>query len=310
MVVCVSYTATMKFHQLQALVGVVEHGSIRAAAREMHLTQAALTKALRLLEEEAGVALLTRQSRGVVLTPAGQRLHARAQLISRQIVLANEELHQSQGGDTGTVFAGVTPYLMLTVLGEAFMWFRKKFPRVEIRLMEGLVTRVLPAIRDGSIDFAIVADSGDVPRNDFACMALHNDKQKIVVRAGHPVLERPTAARVAALEWVLPGPFSQGMDDGLAAMFASAGVAPPGQITRCDAMAAMALVRQSNTVTMMPAPLLLQAECNGLVEIKVPRLHPPQVSLVLIARPEVPLTPAATYLARCLTDAIAAKAQP
>ena len=303
------YTASMKLHQLQALVGAVEHGSIRAAAREMHLTQAALTKALRLLEEESGVALLSRHSRGVLLTDAGQRLHARAQLITRQMALAEDELLQSQGGDSGTVFAGITPYLMLTVLGEAFEWFRRKFPRVEVRLMDGLVTRVLPALRDGTIDFGIVADSGDVPRNEFACTALHNDAQKIVVRAEHPVLDRPTVARVAALEWVLPGPFSHGMDADLTAMFTKAGASPPKQITRCDAMAAMALVRQSNTVTLMPAPLLMQPECNGLVELKVPRLHPPQASLVLISRPEVPLTPAAAYLARCLTDAIGAKAQ-
>jgi len=61
----------MKLHQLQALVGAVEHGSIRAAARAMHLTQAALTKSLRQLEDDAGVPLLVRGSRGVLLTEAG-----------------------------------------------------------------------------------------------------------------------------------------------------------------------------------------------------------------------------------------------
>ena len=78
----------MKLHQLQALVAAVEHGSIRAAARELHLTQAALTKSLRQLEEEAGVALLVRKSRGVGLTEAGLRLHARALLVMRQLALA------------------------------------------------------------------------------------------------------------------------------------------------------------------------------------------------------------------------------
>jgi DNA-binding transcriptional LysR family regulator len=195
----------MKLHQLQALVAAVEHGSIRAAARERHLTQAALTKSLRQLEEDAGVALLVRKSRGVALTEAGLRLHARALLVMRQLALAQDELQQAQGDETGTVRVAITPYLMLTVLGEAFLWFRKRYPHIELRLIEGLVARVLPGLRDGTVDFAIVADSGDVTPQEFQCTRLQKDQQKLVVRAGHPVLRQPTAAKLVELEWVMPG---------------------------------------------------------------------------------------------------------
>jgi LysR family transcriptional regulator of abg operon len=295
----------MKLHQLQALVGVVEHGSIRATAREMHLTQAALTKSLRTLEEDVGVSLLIRKSRGVVLTEAGQRLHARAKLVTRQITLAHEDLKQSQGEDTGTLRVGITPYLMLTVLGEAFMWFRKRYPKVQLRLVEGLVARVLPSLRDGTLDFAIVADSGEVTHTEFDATRLLKEAQKIVVRQDHTIVGQPaSAAKLAALEWVLPGPFANDLDDGLNTMFKLAGVQPPSQITRCDAMAAMALVRQSDAVSVMPAPLLAQPECRGLVEIRVKKLNPPPIELVLLTPPDVPLTPAAAYFARCLTDTI------
>ncbi|MFM7008389.1 MAG: LysR family transcriptional regulator [Betaproteobacteria bacterium] len=297
----------MKLHQLQALVAAVEHGSIRAAARELHLTQAALTKSLRQLEEEAGVSLLVRKSRGVGLTEAGLRLHSRAQLVIRQLALAKDELHQAKGENTGTLRVALTPYLMLTVLGEAFLWFRKRYPLIELRLIEGLVARVLPGLRDGTVDFAIVADSGDVTHQEFQCTRLKKDQQKLVVRTGHPVLRQPTAAKLAALEWVMPGPFSQGLDEGLLAMFAQAGVPPPQQITRCDAMAAMALIRQTDAVSIMPSPLLVQPEGHGLVELSLRSMRPPEIELVLLSSPEVPLTPAASYLVRCLTDAIKAR---
>ena len=299
----------MKLHQLQALVGVVEHGSIRAAARHMHLTQAALTKSLRTLEEDAGVALIVRKSRGVVLTEAGQRLHARAKLVTRQITLAQDDLRQSLGEDSGILRVGITPYLMLTVLGEAFLWFRKRYPKVQLRLVEGLVARALPSLRDGTLDFAIVADSGEVSHAEFDATRLLKDQQKIVVRAGHPVLLQPSAARLVALEWVLPGPLAHDLDDGLNAMFQQAGVPPPAQITRCDAMAAMALVRQSDVVSVMPSPLLAQPECRGLVELSLRSMRPPPIELVLLAPPDVPLTPAAAYFARCRTDAIAARSR-
>lgn len=298
----------MKLHQLQALVGVVEHGGIRAAARALHLTQAALTKALRQLEDEAGVALLVRSARGVALTDAGQRLHARAQLVMRQISLADDELKQHRGGTEGSLRVGITPYLMVTSLGEAFRWFRKRYPRIQLHLVEGLVARVLPALRDGSLDFAIVASSGEVPPQEFHSTHLRSDRQALVVRAGHPVLQRPTAARLAQLEWVLPGPLSSQLDDGLQAMFVRAGVAPPTQVTRCDAMAAMALVSQSDTVSVMPEPLLAHQQARGLVELRLRSLQPPGVELVQLSPPGVPLTPAGAWLARCLHDAIGAGA--
>lgn len=86
-------------------------------------------------------------------------------------------------------------------------------------------------------------------------------------------------------------------------MFTRAGIAEPSQITRCDAMAAIALVRQSDAISVMPAPLLGQAESRDLVEI-TGVLQPPDISLLMLSQNDVPLTPAAAYLARCLTDAI------
>jgi LysR family transcriptional regulator, regulator of abg operon len=294
----------MKLHQLQALVGAVEHGSIRAAARAMHLTQAALTKSLRQLEDDNGVALLMRQSRGVALTPAGQQLHARARLIIRQLELAQDELHHALGDETGIVRAGLTPYLMLTVLGESFRWFRKRYPRVELRLMEGLVTRVLPALRDGSLDFAIVADSGEINSPEFSATRLGQAPQRLVVRQRHPALETASARQLRELEWVLPGPMAVEPDDGVTAMFARAGLEAPTQISRCDAMAAMALVRQSDAVSIMPAPLLAQPEAHGLSALLCKDLEPPSVELVLLTLSGLQLSPAAAYFARCLTDEV------
>lgn len=82
----------MKQHQLVALVAVADHGGIHAAARALHLTQPAVTRALRDLETEVGTPLLQRQSRGVVLTAEGQVLLARARLIVRELQRAEEDM--------------------------------------------------------------------------------------------------------------------------------------------------------------------------------------------------------------------------
>ena len=121
----------MKLQQLQVLVAVVEQGGIRAAARALHLSQAAVTKSMRLLEEEAGVPLLLRRSRGVDLTEAGARLLARARVITRQVALARDDLRQAAGEDAGSVRLGVTPFVTLSGLGEAFRWFRQRYQDVQ-----------------------------------------------------------------------------------------------------------------------------------------------------------------------------------
>ena len=291
-------------------MAVNDHGSIRAAARALHLTQAALTKSLRQLEESAGVALLLRQSRGVKLTEHGTRLHQRAQLVVSQIQLAQDELRHLQGLETGTVRAGLTPYLMLTAAGEAFKWFRKRYPGVSLSLVEGLVSRVLPALRDGSLDFAIVADSGDVTDHEFEATPLQTLQQVLVVRSGHPLLAAPNVTALSLLEWVLPGPMAKELDRGMVELFARSHVAPPLRVTRCDALGALALVRLSDAVTIMPKPLLALPETHGSVSythltlpLVMPDFEVPPVTLVLLTRPEVPLTPTAAYFSRCLMDA-------
>ena len=124
----------LRLHQLRALIGVVEHGSIRAAARQSHVSQAALTKALRQLEDDAGVPLLVRGSRGVALTEAGQRLASRARLITRQLELADDELKSAAGGQQGHVGIALTPFVTVANLGHAFNWFRRRYPTAGARL--------------------------------------------------------------------------------------------------------------------------------------------------------------------------------
>lgn len=213
-------------HQLRALVGVVEHGGIRAASRYLHLSQAALTKSLKQLEDDAGVPLLVRSSRGVTLTEAGQRRCTWAQLVTRQLDLAAEELRDAVGDPRGHVGIALTPFVMVQHLGRAFQWFRQRYPVVTVEVVEGLVARALPRLRDGTFDLAIVADAGDLPTGDFHCEAMLTTRQHMVVGADHPVLANPSPQALAALEWVLSGPPDGLKSCRLKAIFARARVTP------------------------------------------------------------------------------------
>ena len=293
----------MKLQQLEVFVAVVEHGGIRAAARHINVSQAAVTKSMRLLEQQAGVPLLLRKARGIGVTDAGTRLLARARVVSRQISLAREELRQSSGEDFGTLRVGVTPFLTLTKLGQAFSWFRQRYKGVEIQLMEGLMRRVLPHLRDGTLDIAAVAaDVGEIQGDEFNRRRILQAPQRIVVRAGHPVLVDPSARALCALEWVMTQPLSGGQSSRTDAMFALAGVAPPSQVILCDSLAAMTILRNSDAVSIFPEPLLGHPETRGIVAINDAPLRPCDIELLVLTQPDVPLTPAAEFFAHCLSS--------
>jgi len=197
----------MKLHQLQAMVGVVDHGGIRAAARELSLSQAAVTKSLRQLEEECGVSLLIRSSRGVGLTPDGERLLMRARLVVRQMELARDDFKQAQGGDEGVIRVAITPYATLTALGPALDWFRQRYKNVQLQVIDGLMARSLPRLRDGSLDLALVAaDAGETSSQEFACTHVMTVPQRIAARVDHPILANPTAKAMVELEWIHTAP--------------------------------------------------------------------------------------------------------
>ena len=75
----------MKLHQLRALAAVSETGSMQEASRLLHVTQPALSKAIKELEASVGAALFVRTNKGVQLTPYGQRLVGHARLISENV---------------------------------------------------------------------------------------------------------------------------------------------------------------------------------------------------------------------------------
>ena len=75
----------MRIQQLRLLLAIAETGSLRASARVLNLTQPALTKALRLLEDELGAPLVVRSPHGARLAPAGELLAVRAAAALREL---------------------------------------------------------------------------------------------------------------------------------------------------------------------------------------------------------------------------------
>src|SRR3974377_2606642 len=99
----------IKFIQLRNFVAVIEAGTFRQAAKNLHLSQSSISKSLQQLEDEIGAKVLHRGARGVVPTAAGEALLARAKIIEAELRHARNDVQMIQGAQVGEICVSVSP---------------------------------------------------------------------------------------------------------------------------------------------------------------------------------------------------------
>ena len=177
--------ADMKLHQLQALVASAETGSIRAAARSLGISQAAVTRSLRELETAQKLPLLIRKPSGLAFTEYGNALLTHARLVLNQLQHAENDLDQLRGRSEGRLCVAITPWIMLTILPETILEFRKRMPSIKLELYESLMALAQPLLREGNMDFVLGYLHPDKTPTEFSCEAVLNYQTAVLVRRGH-----------------------------------------------------------------------------------------------------------------------------
>lgn len=282
----------MKLGQLRSFLSVAEHGSIRAAARALGVTQPAVTQAMRELETSLGVPLLQRGHAGVELTVYGTALERRASLIQREIEQAVLEIDQIRDGSTGRVTVALSTAVALQLLPGAFGAFRDRFPAVEVRLNEMSVPSTLPRLSDGSVDFAV---SHLLPGSvtGWNVQPLYIGSMIAAVRIDHPAHAVTDVSSLTDWEWLLPYDDDSGPDL-MQQLFSRAGISPPRRVVRCTSSAmGLKLVGASDLIGVF-ADTMVQTEFGhyGIEALPLAEpLAPLQISTIM--RPGAVLSPAA-----------------
>lgn len=285
----------MKLDQLQHFVAIVEHGSLRAAARRLNQPQPAVTRSIRALEKDLDVTLFLRETTGMVLTAAGRRFHRRASAMLNEARRARDEIAQHSGDDQGTVVVALSIMPHLGLLPHALAVFRKRYPGVMLQLIEGLFPDVESALRDGSIDFYLGAAPRSVPAPGLSMQVLMENRRAVVCRKGHPLGKARHLKELGASDWAITGVDYNALDD-MAALFASYDMAAPRVVLRArSAMSMMVALAHSDLLAMLPIQWAqFPMTRNTLQTIQIAETLPAP-TIVLIRRPDLPLTPAAEY---------------
>lgn len=170
---------------LRLFIHIAESPSLTQGARRASLSPAAASARIKALEGQLGSRLLYRDSRGVELTPAGERLLHHARLIMRQVDYLKSEFTEYGSGASGhiRIFAnttGVTEFLPEVLAG-----FLAARPGVTIDLQERLSRDIVRGVLDGAADLGIIA--GPVEVSTLQALHFSTDRLLLAVPQGHPL---------------------------------------------------------------------------------------------------------------------------
>jgi LysR family transcriptional regulator of abg operon len=285
----------MKLDQLSHLTAIVEHRSLRAAARRLGVPQPALTRSIRSLEKELGAELFLREASGMVLTDAGRKFHVRASAIVHEARRAREELAQEAGSGTGKVVAALSIMPHVGMLPGALAPFRERYPHVHLQLIEGLFPDVESALRDGAIDFYLGAAPRQAPAPGLSVRHLFDNTRAVVSRKGHPLARARSLKGLGAAQWAITA-VDYNFEDDLARLFASHDLPRPEVLLRArSAMSLMVALAHTDLLAMLPVQwgeFPLTRDTLQVIRVRELLPAPP---IVCIRRPNLPLTPAAEY---------------
>jgi len=294
----------MKLDQLQNLVAIVEHGSLRAAARRLELPQPALTRSIRSLEKELGGALFLRETTGMVLTAMGRRFHVRASAIINEARRARDEIAQHSGDDSGSVVVALSIMPHLGMLPSALKAFRARYPQVQLQLIEGLFPDVESALRDGSIDFYLGAAPRAATAPGLTVELLLENRRAVVCRKGHPLADARSLKALAQAEWAITG-VDYNAEDDIARLFETHRLPKPRVLLRArSAMSMMVALAHSDLLAMLPVQWEQFPMTRDTLQTIRIREVLPAPSIVLVWRPDLPLTPAAEYFCDLMKRAV------
>jgi molybdate transport repressor ModE-like protein len=195
--------------RLRVLLEVSRQGSFSAAADALSFTQSAVSQQIAALEREAGAKLVERRAGGARLTDAGVALARHADVVLARLADAERELAAIAGLEGGRVRLASFPSAGATLVTEAVALFHRRYPQVELSLIEGEPDETVPALRRGESDLAVVFDYAADSRSSELLAGLDyihllDDPLHVVVPNDHPIASRKSVRLedLAGEQWV------------------------------------------------------------------------------------------------------------
>lgn len=247
--------ACMELRHLRYFTAVAENGGFARAARLLHVAQSAISEQIRDLEEEVGVPLFDRTNRRVALTEHGTRFLEDARAVLAAAAKATANIQRSIRGEIGTLtvgfFVGGTGTFFPAIIKE----FRRRFPDVQVSLVElapGLHHR---ALQSGVIDVGFTRPTPAASTPAIRSEHFKTEPLYAVLPKSHPLAARDHIfiGELAGETFILNKPVdAHAVFDKVFALCADAGFSPRIGSTATVSLGVIALVEAGEGVSILP----------------------------------------------------------
>lgn len=287
----------MKLTHLRAITAVADRGSLRAAARYLGIDQPTITRSIREVERELGVAIFERHPRGVALTEMGQAFVRRAVSIQNELQSAIDEIAQMRGSTSGYVRVTLSSAVQMSLLPRVITPFKKRFPDAYLTINEGSFPVAESDLMSSAIDFYVGPMPEQPTKGELTVEKLFNNTRMVFGRKDHPLIHARSLKDLADASWIRTL-LSVDKSAEIAHVFELHGLRPPRiEMTVASTTAIILTVANSDLLAMVPKLWLdFAATRELLAPIAIAeRLTAPPICIV--SRNRLPLTPAAEALA-------------
>lgn len=254
--------------QLTAFNAVVTTGSLGRAAQALNVTQPALSRTIRRLEEQAGAPLFERHSRGMQLTDVGLALLPHAMLLQRESEHADEAVKALLGLARGTIRVGAVGSIACLVLPQAIGSVCKKWPNLRVEVTEGVWDRLADALISHQIDLALGVEVEDSEEIAAVKDCRWEDTSFVVAGKAHPLRRkrRLTLADTLGERWAIL-PKGTGPYDHMKKLFADHQLPLPNVVVETRSVTVLkSLIGRSGFLSWMPEPMYDAERKAGLID--------------------------------------------
>lgn len=250
---------------LRTFLAVGRQGSLSGAARVLNVSQPSISVAIAQLERGLGGVLFERGRQGIVLTPPGEALMRRAEMMEALLRDAEEAVALARVGVRGPLRIGGTPGALVSLVPAAIA--RMEQPdHMALHVIERSDAQLTDLLRRGEIEAAVVTTGIESPPDDIEEHSIARDPFALIVGPAHADLGPSVAlSDLASMGWVLPqaaGAFHRQIE----ALFLGAEIAIPSDVIRCDSLlTSKAIVQQGPRVTLLPEGVVAAELAMGVL---------------------------------------------
>lgn len=248
----------MELRQLKYFLSLLEHGNFNRAADALFITQPALSKSMRALEEDLGVQLLERTASGVIPTLYGRILANHATLACQELRRANEQITALSTHGSGRIVVGAGTAILRYLMPATFAQVSAFDSRLEIVIREGLRDTLLLQLMRGEIDLAICTRADNGSHGDLVEETLLTDSPAVVAHQSHPLhrARNVDGRDLARYRWIMPSSSEKEREQLVSMMVADGGAAPVVAVETSSSTLMAQLIGQQPLLSYLPRLLL------------------------------------------------------